>query len=362
METILKKLLPKLTRMKIKSLMSKSNQFSSLEKKRKKIIIALAADYGNLGDVAITYAQKKFLMENFKDYEIVELFYEDTVKEMKSLKRKISKDDIITIVGGGNLGNLYQEFEDRRKFVIKNFKHNPIISFPQTMDFSSHPQGVKAKESTQKVYNHHPKLLLFAREKKTYDDMTKLFTRCQVEEMPDIVFYLNKFQKETKRENQVILCMRDDKEKAVDSKSVKEIEAFIMENGYSVDCQNTHIGEVKIEERENQLEEIWKKFSQAKFVVTDRLHGMIFCVITKTPCIVFNNTNGKVKYVYDRWIKGLDYIQLVNGANKEQIKQQCQKIEMLSNQTSKKLEDKVLVDEFEKMQKIIESFLKGEKR
>lgn len=362
MKNKLKKLLPKLTRMKMKSLMSKSNQFSWLEKNRKKIIIALAADYGNLGDVAITYAQKKFLTENFKEYEIVEFFYEDTIKEMKSLKKKVTKDDIITIVGGGNLGDLYQEFEDRRKFVIKNFKHNPIISFPQTMDFSSHQKGEQSKKSTQKIYHQHPKLLLFAREKRTYNEMIKIFNHCQIEEMPDIVFYLNKFSKENKRENKVILCMRDDKEKAVDSNIVKEIETFIIEKGYSIEYQNTHIGEVKIEERENQLEEIWKKFSRAKFVVTDRLHGMIFCVITKTPCIVFNNTNGKVKAVYDRWIKDLDYIQLVDKVNKEQIKQHYQKIEILINQTSEKSDNKALNDEFEKMQEIIEKFLKDEKR
>ncbi len=362
MKQRLKKLLPKLTRMKIKSLMSKSNQFSSLDKDRKKIIIALAADYGNLGDVAITYAQKKFLTDHFKEYEIVEFFYEDTVKEMKSLKKKISKDDIITIVGGGNLGNLYQEFEDRRKFVIQNFKHNPIISFPQTMDFSSDLIGEKAKEATQKIYHQHPKLLLFAREKKTYDEMINLFHHCQVEEMPDIVFYLNKFSKETKRENQVILCMRDDKEKAVDSKMVKEIKDLIVEKGYSLDYQNTHIGEVKVEEREKRLEEIWEKFSQAEFVVTDRLHGMIFCVITKTPCIVFNNTNGKVKSVYDRWIKDLDYIQLIDKEKKEEIRQQYKQIERLTNQKSQYSENKVLIEQFEKMQKIMNDFLKEEKR
>ena len=42
-----------------------------------------------------------------------------------------------------------------------------------------------------------------------------------------------------------------------------------------------------------------KKFAKAKIVVTDRLHGMIFTIITNTPCIAINNLSGKVKGVYD---------------------------------------------------------------
>ena len=42
-------------------------------------------------------------------------------------------------------------------------------------------------------------------------------------------------------------------------------------------------------------------------MVTDRLHGMIFAALTKTPCIVVPNSNYKIKGIYE-WLKGLNYI------------------------------------------------------
>ena len=41
--------------------------------KDKNIFIFLSADYGNLGDIAITFAQKKFLMDYFPDYNLFEI-------------------------------------------------------------------------------------------------------------------------------------------------------------------------------------------------------------------------------------------------------------------------------------------------
>ncbi|MDK8210749.1 polysaccharide pyruvyl transferase family protein, partial [Bacillus subtilis] len=57
---------------------------------------------------------------------------------------------------------------------------------------------------------------------------------------------------------------------------------------------------------------IWSKFKAAEVVLTDRLHGMIFCAITRTPCIVFNNYNHKIESSYNDWLKDLKYIKFIN--------------------------------------------------
>lgn len=56
----------------------------------------------------------------------------------------------------------------------------------------------------------------------------------------------------------------------------------------------------------------FKDFQKSKLVITDRLHGMVFCAISGTPCIAFSNYNHKVKGTYD-WIKDLDYIKYVDN-------------------------------------------------
>ena len=50
---------------------------------KQKIIVALAADYGNLGDIAITFAQEAFLRTCYPDYEIVDFPISSTFTEIE---------------------------------------------------------------------------------------------------------------------------------------------------------------------------------------------------------------------------------------------------------------------------------------
>ena len=50
----------------------------------------------------------------------------------------------------------------------------------------------------------------------------------------------------------------------------------------------------------------FKDFQKSELVITDRLHGMIFCYITKTPCIVMPNNNHKILMTYEKNSKSQD--------------------------------------------------------
>ena len=116
---------------------------------KKKAIVALAADYGNLGDIAITFAQNVFLKSYLQDYEIIDFPISSTFTQLKALKNIVDSQDLVTIVGGGNMGDLYR-IEDCRRFVIEKFPKNRIISFPQTIDFSNSNLGNReASEDNQ---------------------------------------------------------------------------------------------------------------------------------------------------------------------------------------------------------------------
>lgn len=39
-------------------------------------------------------------------------------------------------------------------------------------------------------------------------------------------------------------------------------------------------------------------------MITDRLHGMIFSLITSTPVIVFDNSTHKIKNLIETWLTG----------------------------------------------------------
>lgn len=135
---------------------------------KSRIIVALVADYGNLGDVAITFAQKQFLEELFPGREVILFPISGTFSKMKELKCQVRDDDIVTIVGGGNMGDLYDDIEFCRQFVIQRFKKKPIILFPQTIDYSDTADGRRMLRKAVRSYGKHRNLTVFVREEISY--------------------------------------------------------------------------------------------------------------------------------------------------------------------------------------------------
>jgi pyruvyl transferase EpsI len=130
---------------------------------KKRCFVFLAADYGNLGDVAITYAQEKFLQQRLPDYEIVDVPKSHTLDDLLRIKKSITTDDIITIVGGGNMGDMYFDLELLRLMVVNNFKNNRVISFPQTIDYSDSKEGRYLLNLSKRIYNSHSNITMCAR-------------------------------------------------------------------------------------------------------------------------------------------------------------------------------------------------------
>lgn len=283
----------------------------------KKIFIFLAADYGNLGDVAITYAQDLFLRTHYPTHTIIKIPISKTLSVLKSIKNICSKDDIITIIGGGNMSDTYFDIELLRQLVIKHFRGYHIISFPQTIFYSDTISGRYMFYLAKKCYKSDRNLILMARDSISYLKMTKNFS-CHVILTPDIVMYLDKSTPQLKREG-ITFCMRNDKEKKIDSKHISLLRNRLYCNNIIFDY-DTHIGHDGLTQEDCQFElnKIWNHFKQSKWVITDRLHGMIFCFITKTPCIVLPNNNFKVEKCYD-WIKECGYIFLMNDYDEECI-------------------------------------------
>lgn len=281
-------------------------------KGKKKCIVCLAADYGNLGDVAITYAQTEFLKTKFPGYEIVDFPISKTLTHLKSLKENCSAEDIITLTGGGYMGDMYFRSELLRQLIIKVFRRNKVISFPQTADFSTSDLGKHMLSRARKVYSSCRRLELWARDEKSYAFMKENFCHNIVRLTPDIVMWLDELKMESER-TVITLCLRNDLEKnsATDSiiGSIKEK----LHDIYRIETYDTHIGDVRldIDTRQAELNKIWSQFRKSKLVITDRLHGMIFSYITGTPAYVLANSNFKVKECY-KWIQDCGYIKFID--------------------------------------------------
>nr|WP_313062319.1 polysaccharide pyruvyl transferase family protein [Moraxella sp. CTOTU49097] len=293
---------------------------ANLTNQQKKAFLFLAADYGNLGDVAITYAQTKFLED--QGYQVIEIPISKTAEGIWWVKKYIQPNDIVTLIGGGNMGDLYEQIETLRQLVIKQFPKQKIISFPQTFDFSESQYGQKRLSKAKNTYQNHNKLTLVAREQVSFELMKANFLQNNIIQTPDIVLTLKDVITQSHRQGAVV-CLRDDKEKSIDNITSQKITDGLKQYfDQNISYRDTHINEsnLSIEARKKALNDIWKTFGQAKIVVTDRLHGMIFAYITQTPCIVFTNNNHKVEGTY-QWIKDCGYIKFLSTFEEEKFKQ-----------------------------------------
>lgn len=310
----------------------KNKSFSYLNgEESKKAFVFLAADYGNLGDVAITNAQTNFLKETLKEYDIIDVPISKTLEGIHYIRKNISPEDIVTTVGGGNFGDLYSQIEFYRQLIVESFPNNKIISFPQTMDFSESKKGMKALKRAVKRYGKHKDLTFVAREKVSYELMNKSLKN-RVIFTPDIVMSLNKTSPIEDRKG-VLLCLREDDEKLLSKEEQKKL-LKIVEDEFKINqVYDTHIGKnnLTIEERNYELNKIWGAFRKSELVITDRLHGMIFCYITNTPCLVFPNNNHKVKGSLE-WIKNKGNIKLIESFSENEIKNFLSKKKFVINE------------------------------
>lgn len=290
--------------------LSRTTKMPQYNTPNKKIIIALAANYGNLGDVAITYAQKWFLEKIFPEYNVIEFEISKTFNGMKSLKQYIHEDDIITIVGGGNLGDLYDDIEFARQFMIVNFPKNKIVIFPQTIAFSESLLGQLRLLWAKVLYNAHKDLTVFVREDFSYKEYHSVFRR--IEKAPDIVMSMDYEEPDGLERDGVTVCFRDDKENGI-AMHIKDLLISEIRKQYHVQIKDTHVGNKNdLKELYTELHKLIGSFQRSRVVVTDRLHGMILSYITHTPCIALCGGNKKILGCY-QWIAGANYVRLIEA-------------------------------------------------
>lgn len=277
---------------------------------KNKILLFGSPEYDNLGDHAIAYSTKKYITDKFKEFDFFEITENIVKNNISNLKRIIKDNDIILLQGGGNMGDIYPDIEEIRKITINNFPKNKVIVMPQTIHFYNNNISLN--------YYNKDNVSIYAREQKSYDIMNNKF-ETNINLVPDIVLYLIKYADSylNIKRNGCLLCLRNDKEKN-NSISKNEIIDLLKEQEINYNNISTLAsGNVPIINRKVNLQNLIKSISNSKIVITDRLHGMILCVITKTPCIVLPSFNHKVVESY-KWVTKFNYIKLCN--NIEDIK------------------------------------------
>lgn len=283
-------------------------ELSSL--RNKNIYVFLGADYGNLGDVAITYAQMKYLNDRYKNYNVIEIPISKTFAGIKAVKHAIGDNDIISLIGGGNTSDLYDDIEFLRQLIIVLFRKNKIIAFPQTFFFSKTLKGRFCKSISRLVYNKAEDLTIMAREGNTMKILRYEYPNIKSILLPDIVMTLDERLRCPRKG--ALVCMRSDRERAITDNHKKKIISWLKKQYENVDFQDTQVGGVSLVNRFEKLHNLFDIIRSREIVITDRLHAMIFCFITETPALVIDNSNNKLSGCYE-WIKDCGFIKLIDN-------------------------------------------------
>lgn len=276
----------------------------------RRVFIFLAADYGNIGDLAITAAQESFLRNTMESHFVVRVPISRTRTQLRSIKKQINSADLITIVGGGNMGSLYPDIEELRQLIIRSFPNNRIVCFPQTLDWDDTSASEKALRRIVKTYSSHLDIHVFARESISREKLASLFhlsPNVNIGYAPDIVLSASGSSlggNGGHLPSGILRCLRDDKERSLDEKRNRQLDEAIANTGEPIEITDTHAGGARLPEEEcaRLLADKLTQFSSARLVVTDRLHGMILSVLAGTPCLVVPNSNHKIRQTWLDWL------------------------------------------------------------
>lgn len=271
--------------------------------------------HGNLGDHLLSVAEHKFLNDNFPNLKIVPVTSSDLYYSISSSLSTVKPNDILCITGGGFLGSFYDE-EDRFLTILQKFPKNKVIVMPQTIYYDDTDKGHKALEKAIDYYKSHESLYVVARDRNTYELLKNVLMKGRIENIaftPDLALYLNKpldFERDS-----ILWCLRKDAEinesnGAILNELTKQIASQNIKEYYT----DTYVPySIPYERESDEVQNKLIQFARAKLVITDRLHGMIFSVITGTPVLAMDNISGKVGQVYEQWINDLNYVRFLSN-------------------------------------------------
>lgn len=286
----------------------------------------------NMGDHAIVRAETEFIHRCLGDeVTIVEIQTGQTESAIDYLRKNIRKQDLIVLSGGGYIGDEYIEVYTPLKRILKEFRKNKTIVFPQTIYFSE----VHREKQFSQLCKNHENLTIFVREKKSHEIFRNIGITTYL--VPDIV--LSQTPKEHNANEDILLCMRNDVEKNMSDSEVQKLFKILQNFGSVIVTDTVESTIFPFDQRFAYLDKMLNSFSNSRLVVTDRIHGMIFSYITNTPCLVFGNYNHKVESEYE-WIKDCSNIRFVNSFHIDKIYEELSKVISCSCSKNKSLNEK----------------------
>ena len=279
-------------------------------------------DHGNVGDSAIWLGVIRYLRTRHG----IAPRYVCTASNFcaETLGRAVPNGPIL-LHGGGNFGDIWPVHQRFREMVLEKYPNRPIVQLPQSIHFDD-PGNL---ERAARVINGHPNFTLLVRDRRSFDLATAAFT-CPVVLCPDMAFCLGSQRRHGRPELDVLLLLRGDKEARTLRMPTEELPARAMIADWVDDepgMAKRVAGEFRRKrypllrlrawdgiaqyelrrriEAGHRLRRGLRQLASARYVITDRLHAHILCVLLGIPHTTLDNSYGKIRQFEETWTKGL---------------------------------------------------------
>ena len=268
-------------------------------------------DHGSLGDHQIVESMKEFLASFAPQMQVQEISMGEYKEKKERLKKLIRKNDVLLLPGGGAFGNLWPRGDILRRDVFASWPDNPKLMFPQSVFFTEDEEGRTLLEKSREVYRGEEALLSF-RDPVSFETAKKNFS-CNMVLVPDIAAWSDRryLGKHTGREG-ILFLARSDRESVLDRDTWEEMQEELLAKGCRVSEKDMVVHpHVSKASRRVRLDTMLQEIGSSEAVVTDYLHGMIFCAITQTPCVVLGNRYHDIRSSMS-WFENLPYIRFLD--------------------------------------------------
>ena len=225
----------------------------------------------------------------------------------------------IFLIGGGNFGDLWPQFHEFRVRLLKSFPDRKIVQLPQSIHYLS-PENLSEMKA---AIVGHPDFTLFVRDSTSLHFARKNFD-CPVFLCPDMAYGIGPLSPTCGPMHEVVALMRTDREAGVSNdigSQLQELEetddwvrqkwrllrreSLMLSVGKRIGLLQALIMRSKerifYRKAEREVQRGVEILNRGRFVITDRLHAHILCVLIGKPHIVLDNSNGKVFNYISTW-------------------------------------------------------------
>ena len=113
--------------------------------------------------------------------------------------------------------------------------------------------------------------------------------------------------------------LRKDIEKILSDDVINKVKFYLSKHYMQYNVSDTTVPyEVKDEQRKQEVFSRLIMARKARLVITDRYHGLIFSVITRTPVIVFKSFDTKISSGV-KWFKELEWVHYMDSNDLDNV-------------------------------------------